>query len=130
MAYRDANAEKERARSLRYRTKNAAARTEAGRRYRAENIEKERARGRAKYAKNKQQYFEYQAKVRKTEKGKARARLRGSLSVGKIVKPDRCSECHGVVPPHRLHGHHHDYSRPLDVEWLCSLCHGKRHLAS
>ena len=26
-----------------------------------------------------------------------------------------------------LHGHHEDYSQPLEVVWLCAPCHGLRH---
>lgn len=27
----------------------------------------------------------------------------------------------------RVHAHHHDYSRPLDVRWLCFRCHKGSH---
>ncbi len=27
----------------------------------------------------------------------------------------------------KVHAHHHDYSKPLDVEWLCKDCHWQQH---
>lgn len=44
---------------------------------------------------------------------------------GKITKPDNCLICWrtGV----RLHGHHDDYAKPLEVRWLCTTCHQEWH---
>jgi hypothetical protein len=28
----------------------------------------------------------------------------------------------------KVHAHHEDYSRPLDVTWLCQKCHVQRHV--
>ncbi len=56
---------------------------------------------------------------------RARDLLRDAVSHGRVVKPNACSLCGGTFPPERLHGHHHDYSKPLDVTWLC----GQDHLA-
>lgn len=44
---------------------------------------------------------------------------------GRLNKPDRCSEC-GATPKN-LHGHHDDYAKPLNVRWLCPMCHKKWH---
>jgi hypothetical protein len=38
--------------------------------------------------------------------------------------PCPCERCGCVV---NVHAHHEDYTNPLDVIWLCSLCHGARH---
>lgn len=62
----------------------------------------------------------------------ARNALNWAVRVGKIVPPERCEDC-GDAPGLNARGqrlieaHHEDYSRPLDVEWLCRLCHAGRH---
>ena len=42
----------------------------------------------------------------------------------RLKKPDKCSECGRKC---RIHGHHEDYYKPLDVIWVCQICHKKRH---
>ena len=39
---------------------------------------------------------------------------------GTLIAPDACPAC-GVTG--KMHAHHNDYSKPLDVEWLCDHCH-------
>jgi hypothetical protein len=47
--------------------------------------------------------------------------LRLSLgSPGFLRRPDHCECCETPCKPD---GHHPDYSKPLDVEWLCRTCH-------
>lgn len=57
----------------------------------------------------------------------ARVLLGKAVRDGRITKPDGCEDCGQVTPSRRLHGHHQDYSKPLDVEWLCKDCHWDRH---
>lgn len=42
----------------------------------------------------------------------------------KIFKPVHCDRCNSSF---RLEGHHHDYSKPLEVEWLCDTHHKQVH---
>ena len=50
--------------------------------------------------------------------------LNKALKRGDIVKPDKCIGCLEVS---RLHGHHDDYSKPLDVLWMCIQHHRDLH---
>lgn len=106
--------------------------------WRDENRDKINERNRAKYAENPQEYLEeqrfyrprYQEKIEEyarnykknnREKCNAREKLRYHLSHGKITKPNSCSLCgkSGV----KIDAHHADYSKPLEVVWLCCYCH-------
>lgn len=43
-----------------------------------------------------------------------------ALHTNKIIKPKKCQYCKREVS---LSGHHPDYSKPLEVIWLCGSCH-------
>lgn len=58
-------------------------------------------------------------------KAKAHRAVGNAVYRGRLTKPEACERC-GIVG--LLHGHHTDYSRPLDVQWLCPLCHKGAHL--
>jgi hypothetical protein len=47
-----------------------------------------------------------------------------AVRAGKMVRPDRCARC---GKKGRIQGHHADYSKPLEVEWVCTKCHGAEH---
>ena len=61
------------------------------------------------------------------EKVRARNAVSGAVKRGELRKPERCEQCGAEAESHRIHGHHHDYSKPLDVEWLCVGCHLAAH---
>ena len=67
------------------------------------------------------------------QKMKAATRTyREALRKGVMSKSRECSHCgvaEGSKAPTgktvRIHGHHADYDKPLDVKWLCASCHKK-----
>jgi hypothetical protein len=58
------------------------------------------------------------------EKVNAHRILRKNIKLGKINIPVRCTICSSES---KLSGHHCDYSKPLDVIWVCYSCHKKIH---
>lgn len=61
------------------------------------------------------------------EKRAAHVLLGNAVRSGKIDKPENCSSCGMFFPKRKIHAHHHDYTKPLDVTWLCLYCHVDLH---
>lgn len=40
---------------------------------------------------------------------------------GTLIRPNRCEIC----PEVKIEAHHSDYSKPLEVRWLCRYHHNK-----
>lgn len=53
------------------------------------------------------------------------AEFRAAVVRGTLVRPGECSQCQSV---RKVQGHHRDYSKPLEVIWLCIRCHRREHL--
>ena len=50
--------------------------------------------------------------------------LANAVRSGRKEKPTNCSICGSDG---KLHGHHDDYTKPLDVVWCCPKCHYRIH---
>lgn len=74
--------------------------------------------------------YHYQkiARMRRPSHEIAMKQLKNAIISKKISKPNICSIC-GFTTDNKslIHGHHEDYSKPLDVIWACRKCHIKLH---
>lgn len=59
-----------------------------------------------------------------TQQREARYQLNLAVQRGEILKPNHCEHCGGGS---KLQAHHTDYSKALEVLWLCPECHSKEH---
>lgn len=55
--------------------------------------------------------------------------FRSAKRRGDITEASNCEICGTHSPFFGLQGHHQDYTKPLDVNWLCSSCHRRVTLA-
>lgn len=46
-----------------------------------------------------------------------------AIRSGVLEKPGRCQGCGRSGKDTRLGSHHYDYTKPLDVVWVCAACH-------
>jgi len=88
---------------------------------------KARARAYQKTEQGKQKANE--AKRRWTERNKVKRACHiitgNAIRDGKLVKAVICDNC--GCQKDRIEAHHDDYSKPLEVKWLCRDCHAKHH---
>lgn len=96
-------------RSKRYRERNKEAiwdraRTRSSK---PENMRKIRARGRIWWANNR-------------EKARAQQRANYAVKIGRLQRRFTCERCNST---RSVQKHHPNYSKPLDVVWLCRSCH-------
>tara|TARA_R100000808_G_C2020349_1_gene68822 strand:+ start:106 stop:462 length:357 start_codon:yes stop_codon:yes gene_type:complete len=92
--------------------------------YRVIEGEKVREQDRIKYQKRR---AAGRIKPRTTDphKKKATTAVNNSIRDGNLVRPDTCELCHQAIS--RIEAHHDDYDRPLQVRWLCAICHRRLH---
>lgn len=53
----------------------------------------------------------------------ARNAIQRLVRMGRVIKPTDCSSCRKTFPVHLIQAHHEDYSKPLEITWLCKDCH-------
>ena len=118
------NRKKEVARKRRYNLTNRERHVEYTRRRYSENVEKCREQNRASYLRHLDRRRAETRAKRQSEPEKVRARDIANYEVkaGRLLK----QPCHQCGSP-RAQKHHPDYSQPLLIEWLCSMCHGRTH---
>lgn len=89
-----------------------------------------------RFEKNRQRHFSWSKNNRKRlnayqrewyqenkEKRRAHVVLSRAIRAGKIVRPINCSQCLKECKPD---GHHEEYSKPLEVIWICRACHSRK----
>ena len=54
----------------------------------------------------------------------ARVITGNAIRDGKLFPQASCSACNSTE---KIEGHHDDYTKPLDVRWLCERCHKQWH---
>ncbi len=63
-------------------------------------------------------------KLNSKNKHKAYSLVSKAKRIGDLINPGKCNKCNSKE---NIQGHHINYSKPLDIIWLCQRCHFKEH---
>jgi ribosomal protein S27AE len=86
---------------------------------RAEKSAYERERYKKPARRAKMAEYQRVRRARSPEKYRARTAVGNAIRDGRLV-PKPCEDCGSTE---RVQAHHADYSKPLEVRWLCFKCH-------
>jgi ribosomal protein S27AE len=93
------------------------------REHRAAHVEEYRERGRlADKTPKRRAYWKERLARRDPRLARAREAVKYALRIGRLERSP-CEACGAS----EVDAHHDDYSKPLDVRWLCRLCHSAHH---
>ena len=97
----------------------------ARRAYNAAHREERREASKKYREEHKEQLAAWQRGYRKRrgEATQAHREATKAMADGRLI-PCGCEECNATD---KIDAHHDDYSKPLDVRWLCRSCHQKLH---
>jgi len=91
-----------------------------------QNTEKRNAGNRASYWKhrelNRVRAAKYRARPDYKLKAKAQRKVGTEIEAGRLVRGN-CEQCSKP----NAQAHHEDYSKPLEIIWLCRSCHTFKH---
>jgi len=127
------------ARQRRYYARNKERLREWRREYYRQNVEREReynrqygeanagkvndrCRNYRKEHRDEGREYERHYRARHPERARAKDAVSRATRAGRLI-PQPCERC-GREP---THAHHDDYSKRLDVRWLCARCHSRHH---
>lgn len=92
-----------------------------------EQQEKNRERARAWYRNNKKRFYEYRANYEKEniDKITAQGEAKKAIARKELIRMP-CEICGNT----KTDAHHDDYSKPLEVRWLCRAHHKEWHMTN
>ncbi len=108
-----------------FRRQKEIAKRRKGKRNSDEARKKERERQKEWRNRNPELYRQYVRTWQKKnrQKSNVHAKVHRAIENGTLIRGKCCMKC-GIKC--KTEGHHEDYSKPLDVIWLCRLCHAKK----
>lgn len=59
------------------------------------------------------------------KKDNAKTKANQAVKAGVLKQPKKCEDC--KKPTKDLIKHHEDYTKPLEINWVCRKCHAVRH---